>query len=70
MINKLKTLDIIALVFVIIGGLNWAFVAFSPNYNLVEMLLGSIPALAQFIYLLIGLAAIYLAVVMYKFARK
>jgi uncharacterized protein len=70
MINKLKTLDIIALVFVIIGGLNWALIAFSPNYNLIEMSLGSFPALVQFIYLLIGLAAIYLIVVMRKLARK
>ena len=70
MINKLKSLDIISLVLVIIGGLNWALVAFSPNYNLIEIFFGSFPALVQFIYLLIGLAAIYLIVVMRKLARK
>lgn len=70
MINKLTVLDIIALVLVIIGGLNWGLVALSPGYNLVEMLLGSIPTLVQLVYLLVGASAVYLAITMRKLARK
>lgn len=70
MVSKLKVLDIIALVLVIIGGLNWGLIAFSPSYDLVQLLLGSWPALAQLVYLLVGVAAVYLAIVMRKFARK
>ena len=70
MIKELSILDKIALVLVIIGGLNWGLVAISPSYDLVQLLLGSMPALAQLVYLLVGAAAVYVAVVMMKFARK
>ncbi|MCL5017362.1 MAG: DUF378 domain-containing protein [Patescibacteria group bacterium] len=70
MVNKLKVLDIIALVLVIIGGLNWGLVAFSPSYDLVQLLLGAWPILAQLVYLLVGVSAVYLAIVMRKFVRK
>lgn len=70
MVNKLTVLDKIALILVIIGGLNWGLVGISPNYNLVEMLLGSVPLLVQLVYLLVGASAVYLAVVMRKLARK
>ena len=68
--NKLTVLDKIAFVLVLIGGLNWGLYAFGPQYNLVDMLLGAWPFLAQIVYLLVGIAAVYLAVVMNKFARK
>ena len=59
-------LDTIALILVIIGGLNWGLVAF--NFNLVTILLGSIPLLVTLVYLLVGLSAIYLAVM--KLGKK
>ena len=65
---KLNTLDIIALVLVIVGGLNWGFVAF--NFNLVTVLFGSMPWLVTIVYLLVGLSAIYLAFVSPKFEKK
>jgi hypothetical protein len=70
MANKLKVLDIIALVLVIIGGLNWGLVAFSPSYDLVQLLFGMWPIVAQLVYLLVGIAAVYIAVVMRSFGRK
>lgn len=70
MIKELSVLDRIALVLVIIGGLNWGLVAISPTYDLVQLLLGFMPVLAQLVYLLVGVAAIYVAAVMMKFARK
>ncbi len=57
MANKMKTLDWVAIVLLVIGGLNWGLVAF--GYNLVEMLLGSIPLLMKTVYGLVGLSAIY-----------
>ncbi|MEK7463298.1 MAG: DUF378 domain-containing protein [Patescibacteria group bacterium] len=70
MIKELTVLDRIALILVVIGGLNWGLIAISPMYDLIQLLLGSIPVLAQLVYLLVGVAAIYVAVVMMKFARK
>jgi hypothetical protein len=65
---KLSTLDIVALVLVIIGGLNWLLVAL--GYNLVTMIFGSIPSLVTIVYLLVGIAAIYLVVIFAKLERK
>jgi len=52
-----NTLDLIALVLVIIGGLNWGLVAF--GFNLVENLLGA-GTIAKVIYGLVGLSALYM----------
>ena len=65
---KLNTLDIVALVLVIVGGLNWGLVAF--NFNLVTLLFGSMPWLVSTVYVLVGLSAVYLAVVFTKLERK
>ncbi len=65
---KLNILDIIALILVIVGGLNWGLVAF--NFNLVTVLFGSMPWLVTTIYVLVGLSAIYLAVISVKLERK
>jgi len=65
---KLNTLDIIALVLVIVGGLNWGLMAF--GYNLVTAILGSIPGVVAVVYVLVGLSAIYLAVISMKLERK
>ena len=65
---KLTTLDIIALVLVIIGGLNWGLVVF--GYNLVNMVFGSISWLETLVYALVGLSAIYVAVIFPKLERK
>lgn len=68
--NKLTVLDKIAIVLVIIGGLNWGLIAINPNWNLVEMLVGAWPLVAQLVYLLVGVTAVYLAIVMRKLGRK
>ena len=64
---KLSTIDIIALILVIVGGINWGLVAF--NYNLVSAILGSIPGVEAVIYVLVGLSAIYLAIISPKLQR-
>ncbi len=70
MVNKLNILDTIALILVIIGGLNWGLYAISPSFDLIAMILGAWPTLAQLVYLLVGISAIYLIFVMNKLARK
>lgn len=55
----MKTLDWIALILVIIGGLNWGLVGLL-NYNVVSAIFGD-GALANIIYDLVGLAAIWVA---------
>lgn len=70
MVKELSVLDKIALILVIIGGLNWGLIGINASYDLVQLLLGFTPVLAQLVYLLVGVAAVYVAIVMMKFARK
>lgn len=63
---KKTTLDWIVLVLVIIGGLNWGLVGIG-NWNVVNMILGSIPILEKIVYILVGLAALYM---IYQNAKK
>lgn len=58
-------LDYIALILVIIGGLNWGLVGLF-NFDLVATLLGSGSVLSKFVYGLVGLAAIYTMVYLMK----
>tara|TARA_B100001013_G_scaffold336351_1_gene255586 strand:- start:183 stop:383 length:201 start_codon:yes stop_codon:yes gene_type:complete len=46
----------IANVLLIVGGLNWLLHAL--DYNLVELILGSVPMLVTLVYVVIGLCAI------------
>ncbi len=52
-----KTLDIICLILVIIGAVNWGLVGFFA-WNLVESLFG-FTGLTRIIYALVGLAGLY-----------
>ncbi len=65
--SKLTVVDIVALVLVVIGGLNWGLMSISASWNVVAML-GD--ALARIVYALVGLAAIYVAVISVKLERK
>ena len=55
----LRTLNWISLVLVIVGGLNWGLVGLF-DFDLVDALFGSVPALARTVYTLVGLAAAYM----------
>ncbi len=67
--TKLNVVDIIALILVIIGGLNWGLVGLA-NFDLVATIFGAASALSRVVYLLVGLSAIYLAVISVKLERK
>jgi hypothetical protein len=66
---KLNTIDIIALVLVVIGGLNWGLVGL-VNVDIVAVILGVASTLSRLVYILVGLAAVYLAVISVRLERK
>lgn len=66
---KLSTLDIIAIVLVVIGGLNWLLVGLF-SFDLVAAIFGAMSVLSRIIYVLVGLSAVCLAVVMPKLEKK
>ncbi len=60
----MKILHIIAFILLVIGGLNWGLVGIGDflgaNWNVVHLILGSLPALEWIVYILVGLSAVYL----------
>jgi len=58
---KLSAIDFVAIVLVVIGGLNWGLVGLF-NFDLVQAILGGVPILARLVYILVGVAAAYTAV--------
>lgn len=55
-----KYAHIIAFCLVIIGALNWGFIAL--GYDLVDSVVGAWPQVEQVVYILVGISAIYLVV--------
>ncbi|MFH1682805.1 MAG: DUF378 domain-containing protein [Candidatus Woesearchaeota archaeon] len=58
-VQSKSTLDWIALILVVVGGLNWGLVGLF-QWNLVSAILGAIPLLERIVYILVGLAAVYM----------
>ncbi len=53
-----KSLDLVALALVIVGGLNWGLVG-AFNFNLVSAIFGT-SIIARIVYIVVGLAAAYM----------
>lgn len=57
--NKLGTIDWLALILVIVGGLNWGLVGIF-NFNLVTAIFGEGSGLSRIVFALVGITAIYM----------
>ena len=62
-------MDWVALILVIIGGINWGLIAVNQNWDIVSWLVGPYSPLARVVYGLVGLAAIYILVIAKKLSR-
>jgi hypothetical protein len=69
MSNPLSAFDWIAIVLVVVGGLNWGLVA-ALDFDLVATLFGDMSMLSRIVYGVVALAAIYLAAISMKLAKK
>ncbi len=58
----MKALKWIALILIIVGGLNWGLVGLF-NFDLVATIFGDMSTLSRIVYSLVGLSAIYIAFV-------
>lgn len=67
--NKLNILDWVALVLVIVGGLNWALVGLF-SFDLVAAIFGNMSVLSRIVYVLVGLSAVYVLISLGKLAKK
>lgn len=57
--KKLNALDWIALILAIIGGLNWGLVG-ALDFDLVATLFGDMSAISRVVYIVVGVAALWL----------
>ena len=57
----MKTLTWAALILLVVGGVNWLLVG-AFNFDLVATLFGEMSALSRIVYVLVGLAAVYVLV--------
>ena len=60
--HGLYILDVIALVVLVIGGLNWLTIGIF-NFNFVHAIVGFTPMVERIVYVLVGLCAVYVAVI-------
>lgn len=58
---KFSTIDWVALVLTVIGGLNWGLVG-AFEFDLVATIFGNGSALSRIVYVVVGIAAIYLII--------
>jgi uncharacterized membrane protein YuzA (DUF378 family) len=62
----MKALHMITFLLTIIGALNWGLVGLGgfagADWNVVHMILGSMPSIEWIVYVLVGLSALYLLV--------
>jgi uncharacterized membrane protein YuzA (DUF378 family) len=57
-----KIIKIISIILVIVGGLNWGLVGLF-NFDLVAAIFGAMSLLSKIVYVLVGLAALYIAII-------
>ncbi len=65
--KKLSVIDLIALILLIIGGLNWGLAIF--NINLVPLIF-RVDILIKIVYALVGISAIYILISIGKLGKK
>ena len=56
----MKTFGLVALVLLVVGGLNWGLVGLF-DYDLVASIFGDMSTISRVVYSLVGLSAIYIA---------
>ena len=65
----MKKLDVVAAVLLVVGGLNWGLVG-AAGIDLVATLFGTMSPLARTVYLLVGLSALYQAMLWLVIQRR
>lgn len=66
---KLNIVDVVAIILVVVGGLNWGLVGLF-GFDLVAAIFGDMSVLSRIVYVVVGVSAVYVAVVTPKLERK
>lgn len=66
--KKLNALDWIAVILLVIGGLNWGLVG-AFNLDLVKAIFGNMTAFSRIIYVVVGISAVYVLAISFKLMK-
>jgi len=67
--NKLTTMDWIAIILLVVGGLNWGLVGLF-DFDLVATIFGDMSVLSRIVYAVVGVCAVYVLAVSGKIGRR
>lgn len=67
--KKLKGLEMLFLILIIVGGLNWGLVGLF-NFDLVAAIFGDMSIVSRIVYTLVGISAVYWITLLSKVAKK
>lgn len=67
--SGLAVVSVIALVLLIVGGLNWALVGLF-NFDLVAAIFGDMSIVSRVVYVLVGAAALYALTLLPRLSRR
>ncbi len=65
----MKSIDVLAAVLLVVGGLNWGLVGFF-NFDLVAAIFGNMSAISRIVYILVGLSGLYQALSLKAIQRR
>jgi len=65
----MKSIDVLAAVLLVVGGLNWGLVGFF-NFDLVAAIFGNMSAISRIVYILVGLSGLYQALSVKAIQRR
>ncbi len=60
--NKISALDWVAIILLIVGGLNWGLIGVF-GFDLVAAIFGDMAAISRIVYMVVGVSAVYVAVI-------
>jgi len=63
--KKINTLEMLAMVLLVIGGLNWGLIGLF-QYDLVAALFGDMSTLSRIVYTLVGISGLYGLIMLFK----
>lgn len=67
---KLNIVDWVCMILIVIGGLNWLLIGIF-SFDLVAAIFGAMSILSRIIYVLVGVAALYVVIFMFpKIGKK
>ena len=69
MMKDLGFWDWLALIILVLGGLNWGLIGFF-SFDLVRAIFGDMSVLSRILYALVGISAIYMAIDSFYLAKK